>query len=117
MTIKLALLLFITYCSVFVLWVLYLAVMNLRSNLLKMGPVARAHGYALLLIAVPLDWLVNVIIGSLLFWDRPANWKELLTGRLKRYHLAPVRDTWRGALAEWICTHLLDPFDPSGDHC
>lgn len=24
---------------------------------------------------------------------------------------------WRRDLAVWICTHLLDLFDPKGDHC
>ena len=105
--------LFGTYALLVATWALYLAVMNLQAHLPGMGPVAKAHGYVLLVVAVVFDALVNVVICSLLFMDLPREW--LLTARLKRYiALAPA--TWRTRMARWIGHHLLDQFDPRGRH-
>lgn len=102
------------YLLVVATWALYLAVMNLKAHLHELGPVAKAHGYMLVAVAVAFDVLVNVTIGTLIFLDRPREW--LLTARLKRY-VGAERATWRTALAKWICHHLLNQFDPSGKHC
>ena len=95
-------------------WVLYLAVMNLARYRDRMHPVAKAHAYALLGFALAVDLVLTVVVGTLLFLDWP---RELtLTARLKRYH-AEAAGTWRDSVARWICQHLLDQFDPDGDHC
>ena len=103
------------YVALFVLWVLYLAAMNLKPRLKTMQPIARAHGYVLVLIAVVLDALLNWVVASVIFFEQPQ--ELLLTARLKRYHGPAYAGSWRARLAAWICTHLLDPFDPSGKHC
>jgi hypothetical protein len=100
--------------SVWALWVFYLAVMSLwrakREGLI--GRYALVPGYATLVVGAVLDCLVNLTLMSLLFWDRPR--ELLLTARLKRL----IRTGgWRGKLAYWVCRHLLNPFDPTNNHC
>ncbi len=47
----------------------------------------------------------------------PANWREVVTGRLQRYaHRAQYAGTGRQRWAYWFDRHLLGPFDPSGKH-
>jgi hypothetical protein len=104
------------YALVVMTWVFYLAAMNLMPHLKTMHPIARAHAYAVVVIALALDVVINVIVGTVLFLDPPR--ELLLTNRLKRYQLdARWGGTWRASLAFWLCTHLLDQFDPNGDHC
>lgn len=104
-----------TYAVVFITWILYLAVMNLKRHRARLHPIAKLHAYPLLFVGVAFDFLVNVVVGTLIFLDPPQ--ETLLTGRLKRYHRIAYEGTWRARLADWICTHLLDQFDPDGDHC
>jgi hypothetical protein len=65
---------------------------------------------------IPLDVLFNWIVAPFIFLDLP---KELLfTGRLQRYR--EDREylwTWRSRWADFICEHILNPFDPRGKHC
>lgn len=96
-------------------WLFYLAVMHLKPHRDALHPIARAHAYALLGVGLVLDFVLNVLIGSILFAKPPQDW--LLTGRLQRYIRDPGEKAWRRALAAWICRHLLDQFDPSGNHC
>lgn len=96
-------------------WGMYVLVMGIyRAHLSH-----RLKGLVLVLslpfvaIGYLMDVFANLTIASLVFLEPPREW--LVTDRLKR-HIA--RGTgWRAAKAEWICTHLLDYFDPSGDHC
>ena len=100
------------YVFTFVCWVGYLAVMSLWTHLPQMKPFAKVHGIMLLLIFLPMDFVLNVVVGSLLFLDPPREW--ILTHRLKRHK---HEGGWRGRLATWICVNLLDTFDPDGRHC
>ena len=103
------------YVAVVLGWVLYLAIMNLAPRREGMHPVVKAHAYALLYFALAYDFLMlNVIVGSVLFWELPREW--LLTARLKRHHAAPPGSR-RYAISRWICTNMLNPFDPKGGHC
>lgn len=61
-----------------------------------------------------MDVLANLLIAPLVFRDAPREW--LVTSRLIRYRADP-RSGWRGEWAAAICDGLLDPFDPTGDHC
>jgi hypothetical protein len=98
-------------------WVFYLAAMNLRPRLKSLRPVAKVHGYAVVLVAVILDMLLHFVVGSVVFLELPVRGELLLTARLKRYHEPAYAGSWRAALAEWICEHLLNPFDSTGRHC
>jgi len=97
------------------LWILYVFTMHVKKVLPNLGPVAKAMAWPAVIVGVLLDWVVNMAL-TLAFWDPPGEWKELTTGRLKRYH-EPSTAAWRTAVAEWMCDHVLDPFDPEGDHC
>lgn len=98
-----------------IFWYAYILVMGLyRANLdnrlnkftFILALPALAAGYVM-------DIITNIFIASFIFLEPP---KELLvTARLQRYIKGPV--TWRRDRALWICTNLLDYFDPSGKHC
>lgn len=100
--------------SFYLLWILYLAVMNLqraRDN----GSITRPAyclGLPLLYGGLLVDCLVNVIPVSVLFLEPPREF--LVTQRLTRH--ANARNGWRKRLAIWFAKNLLDTFDPSGQH-
>lgn len=102
--------------SVYVLWLFYLAVMNLKraKDAGTISRVALWLGYPILLAGLLLDWMVNVIVFSALFLELPATPTELVTGRLKRH--AYAQSGWRKEFSIWFAVHLLDTFDPSGKH-
>ena len=102
------------FASFYLLWVLYLAVMNLQSarDAGTLGRPAYCLGLPLLYLGLLVDFLVNVLPVTVLFLELP---RELLvTARLTRYANGP--DGWRKRLALWFAHNLLDTFDPSGQH-
>ncbi len=103
------------YALCVVTWTLYLAIMSLRPHRDSLHPVAKAHAYMLLGVGLFLDFVLNVVVCSVLFLKHPQDW--LLTGRLTRYIQDPDETPWRRGLAKWLCSHLLDQFDPDGGHC
>jgi hypothetical protein len=103
------------YLLALVTWLFYLAAMNLLRHKDAMHPVAKLHAYALVAVGVVLDALLNAIVATVLFLDPPRD--ALLTGRLRRYINDPKERPWRRRVAKWVCVHLLDQFDPTGDHC
>jgi hypothetical protein len=105
----------IGYGLMVVTWLFYLAVMALMPHRHNLHPIAKAHAYVLLGIGLALDALLNLVVGTLLFLDPPREW--LLTLRLMRYLRNVHERAWRRDLAEWLCDHLLDQFDPNGTHC
>ena len=96
-------------------WGMYVLVMGIyRAHLSK-----RLKGLALVLslpfvaVGCLMDAFANVTIASIVFLEPPREW--LVTDRLQRHmHRS---EGWRFWLAKYICDHLLDVFDPSGDHC
>lgn len=66
------------------------------------------------IIGALFDVLSNILIATPLFLEVPKEW--LVTDRLDRY-LNTTPTSWRGQIATWICTSLLDYFDPRGEHC
>lgn len=75
-----------------------------RVSYLLLGPWV-ALGYVV-------DVLTNITLASVVFVEVPREW--LVTTRLQRY----VGGTgWRKAMASWVCNTLLDPLDPTGEHC
>lgn len=103
------------YALAVVTWIFYLAVMALIPHRHSLRPIAKAHAYLLVAVGLVLDVALNVIVGSVLFVEPPHPKRLLLTSRLS-YHT--TRDHgWRTRLALWVCSHLLDQFDPKGRHC
>lgn len=102
------------FASFYLLWVLYLAVMNLqraRDNK-TLGRPAYCLGLPLLYLGLLVDFLVNVLPVSVLFLELPREF--LVTQRLTRH--ANSAGGWRKRLAVWFALNLLDTFDPSGQH-
>lgn len=64
-------------------------------------------------IAAVLDILLNYTWLALLTLDFPKSGEYTFSKRLERL---VHEQSWRGHLAEFIATYLLDPFDPSGYH-
>lgn len=99
--------------ATYALWMFYLAVMNLkraRDNG-TLTRIAYYLGLPMFAIGITLDFIVNVIVFSVVMLELPR--EGLVTARLKRH--AP-HDTWRGNVARWFALHFLDTFDPSGRH-
>ncbi len=97
----------------YALFVFYAAVMNIKRvrDSGQLTPVAKLLAYPTLAIGLVLDFLVNVLVMTLLLLELP---RELtVTGRLKR-HLASSTG-WRLAVVKFF-EPVLDPLDPSGDH-
>jgi hypothetical protein len=64
-------------------------------------------------VAIILDILANITIATVVFLDLPR--ELLITTRLQKYM---KKDTgWRKKIAKYLCDHILDPFDPRGNHC
>lgn len=96
-------------------WALYIFTMGLYRAKLS----HRLKGLSLVLaapfvaVAFTLDFLAQMTVFTLVFRELPQ--ELLVTGRLRRYMRGP--DTWRRRWADYLCHHLLDPFDPTGGHC
>ena len=100
--------------SIYALWLLYLAVMNLQRAR-DAGTLTRAAyclGLPILYAGLMIDFLVNVIVLTFLFFDLPREW--LVTARLTRYAKGEIGR--RRSIALWLAANLLDTFDPSGKH-
>ena len=104
-----------TLAFLWVFWAMYVLVMGIyRAHLSH-----RLKGLVLVLslpfvaVGYLMDVFANVTIASVVFLELP---RELLvTSRLQRY--VALGQGWRFTIADWICNHLLDVFDPSGNHC
>jgi len=106
----------LTIASLWMLWIFYLAVMSLyrAHHARTLSLPAKLLGYPVLAVGALLDAAVNIVIMSVVFAERPSEW--LLTQRLARH--IKRGGGWRRKLASWICSHLLNPFDPDQrGHC
>ena len=96
-------------------WVLYVFTMGLYRAFLA----GRLKGLSLFMcspfvvVAFVVDFIAQMTVFSVVFLDLPKHW--LVTNRLRAYIAGP--DNWRRRLADYLCHHLLDPFDPTGAHC
>lgn len=99
----------------FMLWVFYLAAMNLlrvhRAG--KLGRVAFALGVVVMVVGYLLDVLANLVVFTVLLLERPRWGEWTVTARLQRHHGGT---TWRARIAQWFETELLGQFDPDGSH-
>lgn len=112
-------LLLFLFCFVFMFftWGMYLSVMNLMREKTHLTRVTKCFAYPLALLGVIMDVVLNLTVCTLLFLEIPKTW--MLTARLQS-HLDEIGgpiDGWRGTIALWICSNLLDPFDSRGYHC
>ena len=99
--------------SFYVLWILYLAVMNLaraKHNGL-LSPLAQALGTPILLVGWLLDFVLNVFVMSFVLLEFPL--ESTISERLERHNNTSTG--WRKSVALWA-EQLLDPYDPDGNH-
>lgn len=104
-----------TLAFLWLLWAMYVLIMGVyRAYLAKrLTLVTLSLSAPFIAMGYIMDVVANVTIASIVFLEAP---RELLvTTRLDR-HVAQGRG-WRSELAGWICDHLLDVFDPTGNHC
>lgn len=96
------------------LWVFYLAVMNLKrvNDAGGLGRVAYLLGLPALIVGYLLDFLANVLVMTILLGELPQ--ETTVTARLKRHKRESKG--WRLKVAEWFASELLDKFDPDGAH-
>lgn len=102
------------FAGMYLLWIFYLAVMTLyrARGLGTLSRAAYAFGLPLLYIGLLIDFLVNALIVSWVFFEAPEEWT--VSARLSRH--IHDSDGWRKSTALWIGKNLLDAFDPSGTH-
>lgn len=99
-------------------WFSYIAVMKLKA-MRETGELARLGAFAKFNAYVGLGWaLVKdatlVLIFSAILCTVPREFT--LTAMLKRLQVTDA-GKWRGRSAAWLCTKLLNQFDPGGKHC
>ena len=98
-------------------WLIYVLVMGLyRAHLAdRLKGLSLVLAMPVVVLGYLMDILAQYTIAVVFFLDLPARHEYLVTDRLKRY--MTHGKGWRAKKAEWICTHLLDVFDPTGKHC
>lgn len=101
--------------AVWALWVIYVAIMRLKQlrDTAQLTTAMKCIGYPTLAVGLVLDFLVNLVLGSLLFAELPREWT--LSGRLWRLSNDTSAE-WRQRLALALRVALLDAADPAGVH-
>ncbi len=110
-----SLVLFSMLAYLYTFWCAYVLVMGIYRAHLSQRLVGLNKVLALPVVGFGylMDVAANLFIAPLVFLDRPR--EALVTARLIRYKRTDTG--WRNRLATFICEHLLDVFDPTGDHC
>jgi len=105
------------FLAMFFTWGMYLAVMNLMEAKSKLTLAAKCFAYPLALLGVIMDVALNLTVCTIIFFELPKQF--MLTARLQSHldEIGGPKDGWRGTIALWICSNLLDPFDSRGFHC
>ncbi len=100
--------------SPWILWIIFAAVMRLKQvrDAGKLTPAMKVFGYPALALGLIVDFIVNVVLGTLVFLQLPH--EMTLSSRL--WKLSNGDEGWRKEWATWIRVHLLDGLDPAGVH-
>lgn len=89
------------------------------GRLAELPWVVRGHMYAIVYVALILDILFNVIVGSLVFVEAPEIRRLTFTARCKKWktYVGPATPLvrWRIAVAVFVCDSWLNPGEPG--HC
>ena len=108
--------LYITYAllAFWLLWVLFLATMNLAQSKAegKLKGFALWAGYTVLAVGLLVDLVVQITVATVLWLELPREWT--VSGRVER--LCREGHGYRLVLALWFRRVLLAPFDRSGGH-
>lgn len=106
-----------TLAYLYAFWCAYIAVMGVyRAHLSgRLVGATKVLAYPLVLTGLALDVVAQYTIATVVFADVPQRGEHLVTKRLTRYTKFP--GTWRHKMAVFVCSSLLDVFDPTGAHC
>jgi len=90
----------------------YLAVMNISRHKDTLDQTQKFIFFPIVLVGVLLDVLFRWTVGVFIRMDTTPCWlfTDVLVRHVKEY-------TWRGSVARFLCSKLLNKFDPSGSHC
>ncbi len=77
----------------------------------KLNPFLWALCVPFVAVALVIDFINNMTVFTILFAERPKEW--LVTDRLKRH---VNEHTFRGKMARWFGTTILNSFDHTGNH-
>ena len=114
--------LFYAWALCFLVWLFFLVMMQFEqaedAGRLE-HPVVKVHVWIVKLSGVGIYGFLNAVVATIVFLDPPREFE--FTRRCRRYIAGekqwfPVLARYRAAVAEWVCKHLLDPFEEGG-HC
>lgn len=98
----------------FTFYVLYLATINLWGNRHEVSVWVLVFAWPLLLSMLVVDTTMNWTFFTIIMLDFPREF--MVTQRMTRYRRQGLMN-WRKQFATYLCTRLLNPFDPTKDHC
>ncbi len=101
--------------TLWALWVLYIAMMNVKRVTATKPLVwqAKILVYPTMAVFETIEFAANVVVLTVLFVDWPREVR--VSDRLRRYWKRPARYGWRLHVVKFI-KPMLDPFDPAGPH-
>lgn len=104
-----------TALYLYAFWFVYIGVMGIyRAHLDgRLVGFTKWLAYPAVAVGVLMDVAANIVLATLIFVELPEEW--LVTQRLTRY--SNGTNGWRKSTAVWVCSNLLDVFDPTGKHC
>jgi hypothetical protein len=105
--------LFFAWLITGLVWVSFLAVMELKAHLAILQWYHKMFAFPFAAAFIVIDALFRFTFGTAMFLELPNKDTILFTGLCKS-HIA--EDSWRGRLARFWCRRFLDPFDEGG-HC
>lgn len=99
-----------------IFWGFYVLVMGIYRAYLrkKLNYITLPLSAPFVLVGGALDIFANIFIATFLFLELPQ--ELLVTTRLARHNKLDSSG-WRTDIASYICTNLLDVFDPTEEHC
>jgi hypothetical protein len=112
--------------ATFMLFTLYLSYCTLHvamnnGKLAAAPKIVQVACWGTFIIALVLDVLFNITVGSLVFVELPELRRLTFTMRCKKWMpygghpFNPPLVRWRGKIARWVCDGWLNPFEAG--HC
>lgn len=102
---------------IYAFWALYVFSMGIyRAHLAKrLKGLNRILALPIITTAYLVDVFANFTIAVFVFAELPKEW--LVTTRMQRYMAEGETAGYQYKIAKYLCDEVLDPFDPTGNHC
>ena len=97
-----------------IFYALYVASITLYAHRKDVNWCVYLIGAPVLICMVLIDVFAQLTLCTIIFLDLPQEW--MVTLRLRRYKLQENMN-WRKKAAQFVCEKLLNPFDPTKEHC